>query len=94
MTFESKIKELNITLPKAADPVGSYVATKITGKMLFISGQISMSDKAELIKSVRRAIRTHKDDGSVSVEVLADIIISRAKYYVSKDEEFRAKLIS
>ena len=51
-------------------------------------------DKAELIKSVRRAIRTHKDDGSVSVEVLADIIISRAKYYVSKDEEFRAKLIS
>jgi hypothetical protein len=51
-------------------------------------------DKAELIKSVRRAIRTHKDDGSVSVEVLADIIIARAKHYISKDEEFRAKLIS
>ena len=51
-------------------------------------------DKAELIKSVRRAIRTHKDDEFVSAQVLAAIIISRAKDYVSKDEEFRTKLIS
>ena len=28
MIFENKIKELNITLPRAADPVGSYLATK------------------------------------------------------------------
>ena len=39
MDFNSKLKELNIDLPKAADPVGSYVATKITGKLLYISGQ-------------------------------------------------------
>jgi enamine deaminase RidA (YjgF/YER057c/UK114 family) len=50
MSYEKKINELKINLPKAADPVGSYVATKISGKMLFISGQISMSDKGELIK--------------------------------------------
>ena len=31
MSAESKIKELNIILPKAPDPVGSYLATKITG---------------------------------------------------------------
>ena len=40
MDFDSKLKELNIDPPKAADPVGSYVATKITGKLLYISGQI------------------------------------------------------
>ena len=50
MSFESKIKELNLSLPKAMDPVGSYVATKIIGKMLFISGQISISENGELIK--------------------------------------------
>ena len=50
MTFENKIKELKINLPKAADPVGSYVATKISGKLLFISGQISMDENGELIK--------------------------------------------
>tara|TARA_S200000501_G_C20490663_1_gene598077 strand:+ start:65 stop:526 length:462 start_codon:yes stop_codon:yes gene_type:complete len=50
MSYEKKIKELNIILPKAADPVGSYVATKIVGKMLFISGQISIDQNGELIK--------------------------------------------
>ena len=50
MSFENKIKELNIILPKAPDPVGSYVATKISDKLLYISGQISINDKGELIK--------------------------------------------
>ena len=42
MSFESKLKELNISLPNAAAPVGSYVTAKIIGKFLYISGQISM----------------------------------------------------
>ena len=50
MSYEKKINELGIKLPKAADPVGSYVATKIAGKMLFISGQISIDDNGQLIK--------------------------------------------
>ena len=50
MSAEENIKKNNIILPKAPDPVGSYVATKIVGNLLFISGQISMNDKGELIK--------------------------------------------
>ena len=50
MTIENKIKELGLTLPKATDPVGSYLATKIVGKILYISGQISINEKGELIK--------------------------------------------
>ena len=50
MNFEEKIKELQIELPEAKAPVGSYVATKIVGNLLYISGQISMNSKGELIK--------------------------------------------
>ena len=50
MSFDNKIKELNLELPEARDPVGSYVATKIIGKMLFVSGQISIAKNGELIK--------------------------------------------
>jgi enamine deaminase RidA (YjgF/YER057c/UK114 family) len=50
MSFEEKIKELKIVLPEAKAPVGSYVATKISGKLLYVSGQISMSSNGELIK--------------------------------------------
>ena len=50
MNFEKKIKELNINLPEAKPPVGSYVATKKNGNLLFISGQISIDKNGELIK--------------------------------------------
>ncbi len=50
MNAEDNIKKLNIQLPKAPDPVGSYVATKKVGNLLYISGQISIDDNGELIK--------------------------------------------
>jgi enamine deaminase RidA (YjgF/YER057c/UK114 family) len=50
MSYEDKLKELNITLPEAKAPAGNYVATKIVGKLLYISGQISINEKGELIK--------------------------------------------
>ena len=50
MSYEEKIKELKINLPEAKAPVGNYVATKISGKMLFISGQISIDETGQLIK--------------------------------------------
>jgi len=50
MSYEEKIKELKIELPEAKAPVGSYVATKISSKLLYVSGQISMSSNGELIK--------------------------------------------
>ena len=50
MSFEKKIQELKIKLPEAKPPVGSYVATKISGNLLFISGQISIAENGELIK--------------------------------------------
>ena len=50
MNFENKIQELKIKLPEAKPPVGSYVATKIVGNLLFISGQISIAENGELIK--------------------------------------------
>ena len=50
MTIENKINELGIILPNPTAPVGSYVATKIIGKLLYISGQISTDEKGNLIK--------------------------------------------
>ena len=50
MTAEENIKKLQIKLPEAKAPIGNYVATKIIGKMLFISGQISIDESGQLIK--------------------------------------------
>jgi len=50
MNYDEKLKELNINLPEAKAPVGNYVAAKVSGKILFISGQISIDDNGQLIK--------------------------------------------
>ena len=50
MNFEDKIIELNIKLPEAKAPVGNYVATKIVGNLLYVSGQVSIDSNGKLIK--------------------------------------------
>ncbi len=50
MSYNNKLKELNIKLPEAKAPVGNYVAVKTLGKILFISGQISIDENGQLIK--------------------------------------------
>ena len=50
MNFDENIKNLKLILPKAPDPVGSYVATKKAGNLLFISGKISIDSEGNLIK--------------------------------------------
>ena len=47
--IEDKLKKLNIVLPEPKAPVGAYVATKIVGNLLFISGQVSIDKNTKLI---------------------------------------------
>ena len=84
MNFENKIKELKIELPKATDPVGSYLATKITGKLLYISGQISISNNGELIKGkLGKELKT--EDGYEAAKRCGLSIISQAKKACNDD---------
>ena len=84
MDFENKIKELKINLPEAKPPVGSYVATKIVGNLLYISGQISISENGELIKGkVGKDLSV--DDGYKAAERCGLSIISQAKVACSGD---------
>ena len=84
MSFENKIKELNIILPDAKPPVGSYVATKISGNLLYVSGQISMSATGELIKGkVGKELST--DDGYKAAERCGLSIVAQVKKACNDD---------
>ena len=84
MEFEDKINELKIELPDAKAPVGSYVATKIVGNLLYISGQISISKNGELIKGkVGKDLSV--DDGYKAAERCGLSIISQAKVACNGD---------
>lgn len=49
MSPEENIKKNNIILPQAPDPVGAYAAAKISGNLIFISGQVSKRADGKLI---------------------------------------------
>jgi enamine deaminase RidA (YjgF/YER057c/UK114 family) len=76
--LKKKIIDLKLELPEAKAPVGSYLATKITGNLLFISGQISMTDNGELIKGkLGKDLKT--DDGYQAAKRCGLSIISQVK---------------
>ena len=82
--FDKKINDLGIILPNAADPVGSYVATKIIGKFLYISGQISINEKGELIKGkLGKDLKT--EEGYEAAKRCALSIVSQAKKACEND---------
>ena len=50
MNIENNLKKLNILIPNAPSPVGAYVAFKKTKDMVFISGQLPISNDGKMIK--------------------------------------------
>ena len=78
MNPEDILKKNNIILPEAADPVGSYVAAKIIGKLLYISGQISIGRDGKLIKG-KLGKDLKVEDGYKAAERCALSIVSQVK---------------
>ena len=48
LVVSEKLKQLNIVLPKAPDPVGAYVAFKKIGNLLYISGQLPIGPDGKI----------------------------------------------
>ena len=75
---DKKIKILKIELPETKAPVGAYVATKIVGNLLFISGQVSINKDATLIIG-KVGKDLNLDEGYKAAERCGLSIISHAK---------------
>ena len=45
-----RINTLKIKLPEPKPPVGAYVATKIIGNLLYVSGQVSIDEMQNLLQ--------------------------------------------
>ena len=48
--IEKKLKELNIQIPTAPSPVGNYLAFRISGNKIYISGQLPIDKNGIMIK--------------------------------------------
>ena len=84
MNIEKKLKELNIELPNAPDPVGAYVAFKKVNKLLFISGQLPISNDGKIIKGQIGKDLT-LEDGQKASKLCVINILAQAKKALNGD---------
>ena len=71
--ISDNLKKLNITLPKAPDPVGAYVAYKRSNNLLFISGQLPINNDGNIIKG-KLGKELTLEDGKKALSEGADIL--------------------
>ena len=84
--INNKLKELNIELPNAPDPVGAYVAYKKVGNFLFISGQLPISNDGQMIKGkIGKDLKL--EDGQKASKLCAINILSQVKKALKGDLE-------
>ena len=84
MNTEDKLKELNISLPKAPSPVGAYVAFKKIDKLLFISGQLPIDIDGKMIKG-KIGKNLTLEEGQKASKLCVINIIAQAKKAMDGD---------
>ena len=84
MTIENKLKELNIILPKAPEPVGAYVPYKKVDKLLFISGQLPINIDGKMVKGKIGKDLT-LEEGQNASKLCVSNILAQAKKAMNGD---------
>ena len=80
------LKKLNIEIPYAPDPVGAYVAFKIVGKLLYISGQLPISKDGKIIKG-KIGKNLNLEEGKEASKICVINIIAQVKKALGGDLE-------
>ena len=78
MRIESRLKELNITLPNPPAPVASYVPYVISGNQVFVSGQVTIGAKGlEYVGTVGKELSL--EDGKAAARLCAINVIAQLR---------------
>lgn len=76
--IEARLKELGVSLPSPPMPVASYVPVTISGKMVFVSGQIPIADGA--VKYVGKlGVDVPLETGQAAAQLCAINILAQLK---------------
>jgi enamine deaminase RidA (YjgF/YER057c/UK114 family) len=86
MTVEARLKALNIVLPTPPAPVASYVPYVVSGKNVYISGQVTFApDGLKYVGTIGNDLSI--EDGKAAAKLCALNVIAQAKAACSGDLE-------
>ena len=76
--YDKRVMELGITLPVAAAPIGNYVPYTVSGKLVFVSGQLPFENGKVAVQG-RIGDTLGIDDGYRAGRICALNIIAQLK---------------
>jgi enamine deaminase RidA (YjgF/YER057c/UK114 family) len=76
-TFEAKLKQLGHTLPDAPPPAANYVPYVVTGKLVFVAGQVSRGPGGFITGKLGRDLDVER--GQEAARVCALNILAQVK---------------
>jgi enamine deaminase RidA (YjgF/YER057c/UK114 family) len=78
MAIEDRLKELDIVLPTPPAPVASYVPYVVSGNLVYISGQVTMTaDGLKYVGTVGKELSL--EDGKAAARLCAINVIAQVK---------------
>ena len=75
--IEAKLKKLELTLPDAPPPAANYVPYVVTGKLVFVAGQVSRGPKGFITGKLGRDLDVNR--GQEAARVCALNILAQVK---------------
>ncbi|MBI1330970.1 MAG: RidA family protein [Alphaproteobacteria bacterium] len=90
--IEARLRELDIELPTPPAPVASYVPYVVSGKLVFISGQVTMAaDGLKYVGTVGKELTL--EDGQAAARLCAINVLAQAKAAAGGDLDTIARCV-
>ncbi len=78
MSIEENLKNLNLMIPKAPDPVGNYLAYVKSKNLIFISGQLPIDTNGKLIEG-KIGLDLNNQDGEKATKLAILNVLGQLK---------------
>ena len=89
--IEDRLAELGVTLPDAPAPAANYVPFVVSGKTVYISGQISQGPQGNLLGKLGETAST--EEGAAAARACALSILAQAKAAAGGDLDRVARIV-
>jgi len=90
--IEARLNELGIKLPEAASPAANYIPFVVTGKLVFISGQITLQD-GKILHQGRIGDDLTVDDGYQAARLCGLNLLAQLKVAAGGDLDNVARVV-
>ncbi len=91
-SIDARLAELSLVLPQAAPPAGNYVPYVVSGKLVFVAGQITLQDgKPQFLGALGREFGV--EEGQAAARLCAINILSQLRAACGGDLDRVARIV-